>query len=100
MVNEPARRCEDDVRILFDCRDLIPHRGATDEHGCAQPDRAADGVQSFVHLYRKFARREDDKTTSLHLRQSLQHGDAERKRFPGAGLRNPNNILAVNERRD
>ena len=95
VVNETAGRRDDNVGISRESVYLRTQRETADKHRRFKAETVADASQGFVNLKSQFARRKNHKSPSFYLSQPLNHRDSERQRFAGAGLRDADDVLAL-----
>jgi len=100
-VEQPSRRCDEDVDAVEQGADLATHRHAADRQGGADAKMAAIGAEAIENLSRQLARRskhQHSATLRLHapsIRGHLvQNRQREGCRFARAGLGNPDHVAA------
>ena len=105
VVEEPARRGDHDIGAAVDLAILIVERHAADEQGDRQPVLPAQGLERNLNLGCELPRRLQDQG-ARHARpgpsffHQRQHGKGESGGLSRAGLRQPENVPARQDRRD
>jgi hypothetical protein len=94
VVDQAARRGDDDFDATTQGIDLRLHADATEDGGRTHAEVLAIGAHAFVHLRREFTRRgQHQRTRRLRLRlaalgdiEMVEQGQRERSRLAGTGL--------------
>ncbi len=104
VVEQPARRGDDDLAAFLQFGDLRPHVHAAVDADRAQREVLAVGLDRFLDLHRQFAcRREDQRAHRVAGRrggavgvagQLVQQRQGEARRLAGAGLRAAHDVVA------
>ena len=100
VIDQPARRGNDDMRLFPKTLELFAHGSAADQNGGPQSGAPADVVERFINLEGELAGRKNDQAASLYLSQTLDHRYAKSDRLPGTGLRHANHVFPLNARGD
>src|SRR5690606_36414166 len=105
VVEQAARRGDDDVDALAQLLDLRVHADAPEDHGRPERQVAAVRAYALADLRRELARRHQDQRPHAALRgvrylQALQQRQREAGGLAGAGLRADENVAYFEDRRD
>ena len=107
VVDQAARRGDEDVGAATQVVDLRAHAGAAEDGGDVQAQVAAVGLDAVGDLHREFAGRRQDQRARLAravgrrlLRQPLQQRQRERGGLAGAGLRAAEQVVPGQRQRN
>ena len=107
MVEQTARRGDDDVDAAGECIDLRLHADAAENGDHFQVEVAAIGLEAFSNLGCQFARRrQHEHAGALAHRglrvggEAMQNRKRERRRLAGAGLGDAEQVLARHDHGD
>jgi hypothetical protein len=106
MVEQAARRGDDDVDAARELPDLRARTDAADDDGNRRVEVLAIDLDRIGDLLRQFARRREDQVAAgarfdrrAVCRQALQHRQHEGRRLAGAGLGDAEQVMAGEDRR-
>ena len=103
VIQQTARSRHYDLRVLAQPPDLRVHVGAAHDRRGKNAPGAAEFIDRLLSLNRQLASRGQDQRQRMALRrgrESLDHGNHERRRLAGTGLRTADDIPALKCRRD